>query len=185
MEDEDESITKPTKGNLHKICISCYDEVDIDREHPLFEGGICLKCEEDYIGSTFSFGQDGTPVYCVICSYGGEMYVCSNTACLRAYCTRCVRDFLGEAGLKRVQNTNHWLCFMCSKWKKTTHGLLHGKEGWYDNILRIIQGPSGNKPEALPTQCSRALRVLSVTDSLDTGELWSLYSCTLNWEPTT
>ena len=154
------ALLKADKLAIRNLCISCYTEKDVINQHPMFDGGLCLKCSKAWMKVVFSFGTDGTPVYCVICSGGGDLFVCSNTSCLKVYCRVCISDFLGEAGFRKVDDNPDWSCFMCLEWSKDSHGLVHRKEDWEENVRRMFTF-SSDLPPRLLGKCTRPLRVLS------------------------
>lgn len=91
------------KFQIADVCIGCGD-MNLHTTHPLFEGGFCKECkvrvnslpacinspsislsclflQESFIACSYRFDEDGTQMYCCICSGGVEVYLCDAESC--------------------------------------------------------------------------------------------------------
>ncbi|KAF2905051.1 hypothetical protein ILUMI_27559 [Ignelater luminosus] len=86
------------KEPLLNVCLSCYS-LDVDDEHPFFQGHICLKCQDNLRKGLDVIGDDALCVsntslygiikylgnmfqyYCTVCGLTGTMLYCDNDAC--------------------------------------------------------------------------------------------------------
>ncbi|CAH1794551.1 unnamed protein product [Owenia fusiformis] len=155
------------------VCISCDGATtEVITQHPFFEGGLCLDCKELLMESIWIYGkEDGSNAYCTVCSNGGELFVCEKPNCHRVYCTGCITLFVGEEAVVRIQETDPWICFMCSDYSNENHGLLRAKPDWQQNLLRLFNAENillNN--DALDGFKKRPLRVLSLFDGIGTGK---------------
>uniref|UniRef100_A0A8C6MG11 DNA (cytosine-5-)-methyltransferase n=1 Tax=Nothobranchius furzeri TaxID=105023 RepID=A0A8C6MG11_NOTFU len=53
------------------FCLSC-SSPEINVEHPLFEGGLCLRCKENFSETLYRYDEDGYQSYCTVCCAGSE-----------------------------------------------------------------------------------------------------------------
>ena len=126
----DQTLPTPTSAakrsstkKLSGTCLACSTR-DAQKEHPLFEGVICELCYEQFGECAFVFGEDGTQDFCSICCQSGSLFVCDENQCGRAYCCECIERLCGKAGLKFVENSEPWFCFLCST------------DNCYENLIR-------------------------------------------------
>lgn len=114
-------------------------------------------------------------VYCVICGFGGELFVCDNVGeCGKAYCTECMELFLGESTVAKIRKANEWQCFLCTQYSTASHGCLHPHKDWqqrviklYDTGYRVIEPDLGY----LSSVNKHQIRVLSLFDGIGTAKL--------------
>ncbi|KAL5008110.1 hypothetical protein ScPMuIL_013691 [Solemya velum] len=177
--ESESAIIEVRKGflKIQEVCIGCDDiSCSITHQHPLFDGGLCKGCKDSLTESLFAFGEDGTGVYCCVCSGGGELFVCDSEDCNRAYCTMCIGLYLSEAALKQIRAKSPWLCFLCTPYTSTgtTHGYLKPKKDWQKNLVIFYDtGYRIEKPNLsyLSTENPKPIRVLSLFDGIGTGKL--------------
>ncbi|XP_008277301.1 DNA (cytosine-5)-methyltransferase 3B-like [Stegastes partitus] len=71
------------KGNtIEDFCLSCGSS-EIEVPHPLFEGGLCLRCKENFSETLYRYDEDGYQSYCTVCCAGLEVILCGITSCCR------------------------------------------------------------------------------------------------------
>ncbi|KAI0223442.1 hypothetical protein LSAT2_025369 [Lamellibrachia satsuma] len=114
------------KHHPREVCIACGEERPVVEQHPLFEGGLCQFCK----------------VFCVICGNGGELFVCENTACNRAYCTGCIAELTGGLeSVEAIKRISPWTCYMCVN-ESQPSSLLVKKADWQCNLIALFQPAS-------------------------------------------
>uniref|UniRef100_A0A3B5APE1 DNA (cytosine-5-)-methyltransferase n=1 Tax=Stegastes partitus TaxID=144197 RepID=A0A3B5APE1_9TELE len=64
------------------FCLSCGSS-EIEVPHPLFEGGLCLRCKENFSETLYRYDEDGYQSYCTVCCAGLEVILCGITSCCR------------------------------------------------------------------------------------------------------
>ncbi|XP_033735640.1 DNA (cytosine-5)-methyltransferase 3A-like [Pecten maximus] len=169
-------IVKAGQKKLEEVCIACDDnEKSIHCSHPLFEGGLCKDCKDELTETLYCYGSDGTSVYCAICGFGGELFVCDNlNKCGKAYCTECMELFLGEDTVAKIRKANEWQCFMCTQYSSTSHGCLHPHKDWQQRIIKLFDtGYRVTEPDLGYLSCENKhqIRVLSLFDGIGTAKL--------------
>ena len=50
----------------------------------------------------YLFDDDGTQMYCTICSGGEEVFMCDAENCAKVYCAPCIEKLCGLPELERV-----------------------------------------------------------------------------------
>uniref|UniRef100_A0A8C3SX16 PHD-type domain-containing protein n=1 Tax=Chelydra serpentina TaxID=8475 RepID=A0A8C3SX16_CHESE len=113
-----------------EICICC-GSFQIHTQHPLFHGGICTPCTENFLETFFLYDDDGFMAYCMICSSGKTLLImCGKTLfnLCRCYCLECLDVLVGPGTAEKVKAMNTWLCFMCLP--LSSIGLLKRKKRW-------------------------------------------------------
>ena len=50
----------------------------------------------------YLFDDDGTQMYCTICSGGEEVFMCDAENCAKVYCAPCIEKLCGPPELERV-----------------------------------------------------------------------------------
>uniref|UniRef100_A0A8C4XVY1 DNA methyltransferase 3 like n=1 Tax=Gopherus evgoodei TaxID=1825980 RepID=A0A8C4XVY1_9SAUR len=153
-----------------EICICC-GSFQIHTQHPLFHGGICTPCTENFLETFFLYDEDGFPAFCTICCSGKTLLMCDDPTCNRCYCLECLDVLVSPGTAEKIKAMNTWLCFMCVP--LSSNGLLKRKKRWraklkcfYDqesNHLEIYQplSPWERKP----------INVLSLFDNITTERL--------------
>ncbi|XP_048761481.2 DNA (cytosine-5)-methyltransferase 3B-like [Ostrea edulis] len=164
---------KAGEKELSEICLSCDDIENTEVEdHPLFFGGLCKACKEEWKEYIHIYDEDQTNTFCVICSTGGDLVVCEDVNCGKSYCVECIRNFLSEGQLKKIKESNIWNCFLCTPYAKPTHGCLIPRPNWRDKTVHIFD--SGYRTDISPsffTGPKQAVRVLSLFDGISTGKV--------------
>ncbi|KAG8201270.1 hypothetical protein JTE90_016756 [Oedothorax gibbosus] len=163
------------KGSLklQDVCIACFgSNVEAVSQHPLFEGGICLKCQELLKETIFAVGSDGKNVCCVICAHPGSLILCDSINCSRSYCFDCIGLWLGEETRFEILERNPWLCFFCVHQNSNQHYLLKIKLDWEKRLQFLFQQSTVFVDELskLSNQIKRPIRVLSLFDGISTGK---------------
>uniref|UniRef100_A0A3B5B1B0 DNA (cytosine-5-)-methyltransferase n=1 Tax=Stegastes partitus TaxID=144197 RepID=A0A3B5B1B0_9TELE len=64
---------------LFYFCLSCGSS-EIEVPHPLFEGGLCLRCK-NFSETLYRYDEDGYQSYCTVCCAGLEVILCGITSC--------------------------------------------------------------------------------------------------------
>ncbi|XP_078319606.1 DNA (cytosine-5)-methyltransferase 3B-like isoform X2 [Crassostrea virginica] len=158
---------------LSEICLACDDIENSEVEdHPLFFGGLCKLCKEEWKECIHIYDDDQTNTFCVICSTGGDLVVCEDVNCGKSYCVECIRNFLSEGQLKKIKESPIWNCFLCAMYHKSTHGYLIPRPNWRDKTVHIFD--SGYRTDILPSFFKgpkQAIRVLSLFDGISTGKV--------------
>lgn len=158
---------------LSEICLSCDDIENVEVEdHPLFFGGLCKSCKEEWKESIHIYDDDQTNTFCVICSTGGDLVVCEDVNCGKSYCVECIKNYLSEGQLKKIKESQVWNCFLCTLYNKSTHGYLIPRPNWRDKTVHIFD--SGYRTDMLPSFFKgpkQAVRALSLFDGISTGKV--------------
>nr|AYW00064.1 DNA methyltransferase 3 [Mizuhopecten yessoensis] len=166
---------KAGQKKLEDVCIACDDcDKTVYCAHPLFEGGLCKDCKDELTETLFCYGRDGTNVYCAICGYGGELFVCDNLNCGKAYCTECMELFLGEATVTKIRKASEWQCFVCTRYSPASHGSLHPHEDWQQRIIKLFDTGfrvTDTDLGYLNSENKHQIRVLSLFDGIGTAKL--------------
>ena len=55
----------------------------------------------------YLFDDDGTQMYCTICSGGEEVFMCDAENCAKVYCAPCIEKLCGLPELERVRMYMH------------------------------------------------------------------------------
>ncbi|XP_071164263.1 putative leucine-rich repeat-containing protein DDB_G0290503 isoform X2 [Mytilus edulis] len=166
---------KSKERKLEEICISCNDITqEVIHQHPLFVGGLCKECKQELIESFFAVGEDGTGMFCIVCSSGGKLFVCEESECNNVYCLECIRLFVGEDHVEKIKQADPWKCFLCRPYSLETHGYLMPKTDWMRNILRLYNAGYQVQEQDLSYLLvgeKKKLRVLSLFDGIGTGKV--------------
>ncbi|XP_052103473.1 uncharacterized protein LOC127736951 [Mytilus californianus] len=166
---------KSKERKLEEICISCNDITqEVVHQHPLFVGGLCKECKQELIESFFAVGDDGTGMFCIVCSSGGRLFVCEESECNNVYCLECIRLFVGEDHVEKINQADPWTCFLCHPYSKETHGYLIPKTDWMRNILRLYDTGYQVQEQDLSYLLvgeKKKIRVLSLFDGIGTGKV--------------
>uniref|UniRef100_A0A3Q2YUF5 PHD-type domain-containing protein n=1 Tax=Hippocampus comes TaxID=109280 RepID=A0A3Q2YUF5_HIPCM len=93
-------------------CLAC-GSADIVVQHPLFEGGLCFKCKENFIETLYRYDEDGYQSYCTVCCGGTEVILCGNASCCRCFCKDCVEILVGRGTFRVLKDVDPWSCYIC------------------------------------------------------------------------
>ncbi|XP_047124656.1 DNA (cytosine-5)-methyltransferase 3A isoform X2 [Hydra vulgaris] len=173
-EDVKALFDKAANGNmdLNKICLGCGDLKCI-MEHPLFIGGLCKECKESFMETAYLYDEDGSQMYCSICSDGREIILCDVPGCYRSYCSVCLDMFCGVGYSRTVSAGLDWHCFMCTGEKVR---LIQRRDDWQQRLKNVFSVNNEGYPlpffyDPVPFEDRPSLRVLSLFDGLSTGYL--------------
>ncbi|XP_029316284.1 LOW QUALITY PROTEIN: DNA (cytosine-5)-methyltransferase 3A [Cottoperca gobio] len=160
--------------SIEDICISC-GSLNINREHPLFAGGMCQGCKNCFLECAYQYDDDGYQSYCTICCGGREVLMCGNNNCCRCFCVECVDLLVGQGAAHEAINEDPWNCFMCSQ--KGAFGLLWRRTDWPSRLQHFFANNHDqdfDAPKLYPpvmVEKRKAIRVLSLFDGIATGLL--------------
>uniref|UniRef100_A0A3Q2FL57 PHD-type domain-containing protein n=1 Tax=Cyprinodon variegatus TaxID=28743 RepID=A0A3Q2FL57_CYPVA len=142
------------------FCLCCGTK-DIEIFHPLFKGGLCLKCKDNFTETLYRYDEDGYQSYCTICFYFPlhTWFIC----CLifRSYCEDCLNILAGPGTFDSLKVVDPWVCYLCQPHQP--HGALVPRDDWR------FREPHRVYP-SIPTKLRRPLRVLSLFDGIGTGK---------------
>jgi len=161
------------KRSIESLCLGCGD-TKISIPHPLFEGGLCEECKEAFCEGSYLFDEDGSQMYCSICSDGKEVLMCDSPGCCRSYCGVCIDVLCGAGTTVKISARENWICFLCSG---ESIRLLKRREDWQDRIREMFLSDDEDEFPPLtivppvPIQSRKPVRVLSLFDGLASGLL--------------
>ncbi|KAI5704465.1 hypothetical protein M8J76_000825 [Diaphorina citri] len=98
--------------------------------HPILKTLVCKDCFKFYGDGNFDRGDDGVDLYCRWCAEGGTLFCCSN--CPNVFCKKCVRQNLGIAEMKKVNDASSWSCYVCEPKQ------LWGYRGMFATISQLL-----------------------------------------------
>uniref|UniRef100_A0A8D3D7T9 DNA (cytosine-5-)-methyltransferase n=1 Tax=Scophthalmus maximus TaxID=52904 RepID=A0A8D3D7T9_SCOMX len=163
----------PPGMNIH-FCLSCGSS-EIDALHPLFEGGLCLKCKENFTETLYRYDEDGYQSYCTVCCAGLEVILCGNASCCRCFCKDCVDILVGAGTFDNLKDVDPWSCYMCQP--AQCDGNLRLRPDWSVKVQDFFVNNSAMEFEphrvypSIPAAQRRPLKVLSLFDGIATGYL--------------
>ncbi|XP_062282462.1 DNA (cytosine-5-)-methyltransferase 3 beta, duplicate a [Scomber scombrus] len=172
-----ESITEKLKEKGTKIadlCLSCGTS-EIEVQHPLFEGGLCLKCKGNFVETLYRYDEDGYQSYCTVCCAGLEVILCGNASCCRCFCKDCLDILVGPGTFDKLKDVDPWSCYMCKP--SMCEGNLKLRSDWSVKVQEFFVNNSAMEFEphrvypSIPTDQRRPIRVLSLFDGIATGYL--------------
>lgn len=167
-------LVREGKLEIQDVCLGCgHTKAVVD--HPLFVGGICQQCKESFMECVYLFDDDGTQMYCSICSAGDRVYMCDKPNCARVYCGPCIKKLCGQEELEKVEEAKEWFCYMCRDLGCV--GLLKKQEDWGANLHLLYstgfeqeyEPPRSYAP--IPPENRQAMKVLALFDGIATGML--------------
>uniref|UniRef100_A0A8D3DFX1 DNA (cytosine-5-)-methyltransferase n=1 Tax=Scophthalmus maximus TaxID=52904 RepID=A0A8D3DFX1_SCOMX len=156
------------------FCLSCGSS-EIDALHPLFEGGLCLKCKENFTETLYRYDEDGYQSYCTVCCAGLEVILCGNASCCRCFCKDCVDILVGAGTFDNLKDVDPWSCYMCQP--AQCDGNLRLRPDWSVKVQDFFVNNSAMEFEphrvypSIPAAQRRPLKVLSLFDGIATGYL--------------
>ncbi|XP_033484566.2 uncharacterized protein LOC117258142 isoform X2 [Epinephelus lanceolatus] len=172
-----ESIRENVKGKgktIEHFCLSC-GSTEIEVQHPLFEGGLCLRCKENFSETLYRYDEDGYQSYCTVCCAGFEVILCGNASCCRCFCKDCLEILVGPGTFDKVKDVDPWRCFMCNP--SQCKGNLKLRPDWSVKVQDFFVNNSAMAFEphrvypSIPADQRRPIRVLSLFDGIATGYL--------------
>ncbi|KAF3697204.1 DNA (cytosine-5)-methyltransferase 3B [Channa argus] len=172
-----ESIVEKVKEKgktIEDFCLSC-GSPEIEVQHPLFEGGLCLKCKENFTETLYRYDEDGYQSYCTVCCGGLEVILCGNTSCCRCFCKDCLDILVGQGTFDKLKDIDPWSCYMCKP--SQCHGNLKLRANWGVRVQDFFANSSAMAFEphrvypSIPADQRRPIKVLSLFDGIATGYL--------------
>ncbi|XP_039591495.1 DNA (cytosine-5)-methyltransferase 3A-like [Polypterus senegalus] len=163
------------KGKIiENFCLSC-GSPETETFHPLFEGGLCVRCKDNFTETVYRYDEDGYQSYCTICCAGLEVILCGNSSCCRCYCIDCLDTLVGAGTFEKLKNVDPWSCYICMP--SARYGVLKQRPNWSVKVQQFFANNSGMEFEphrlypAVPADQRRPIRVLSLFDGIATGYL--------------
>uniref|UniRef100_A0A7N6BLE4 DNA (cytosine-5-)-methyltransferase n=1 Tax=Anabas testudineus TaxID=64144 RepID=A0A7N6BLE4_ANATE len=159
---------------ISDFCLSCGSS-EIEVRHPLFEGGLCLKCKENFTETLYRYDEDGYQSYCTVCCGGSEVILCGNTSCCRCFCKDCLDILVGDGTFDKLKDIDPWSCYICKP--SQCEGNLKLRPDWSVNVQDFFANTSAMEFEphrvypVIPADQRRPLKVLSLFDGIATGYL--------------
>ncbi|XP_036386719.1 uncharacterized protein LOC118779008 [Megalops cyprinoides] len=160
--------------NIEDFCLCCGCP-HIDIFHPLFEGGLCLKCKENFTETLYRYDEDGYQSYCTVCCAGLEVLLCGNANCCRCYCKDCLDILVGPDTFDKLKGMDPWMCYLCLPSHR--YGVLKRRLDWSVRVQELFVNNSAMEFEphrvypSIPAHQRRPIRVLSLFDGIATGYL--------------
>uniref|UniRef100_H2MIN9 DNA (cytosine-5-)-methyltransferase n=1 Tax=Oryzias latipes TaxID=8090 RepID=H2MIN9_ORYLA len=154
------------------FCLSC-SSTEVDVQHPLFEGGLCLRCKENFSETLYRYDEDGYQSYCTVCCAGLEVVLCDNVNCCRCFCKDCLNILIEDGTFEKLRDTETWNCFMCTP--SQCKGNLQLRPDWSVRVQDFFANSSALEFEphrvypSIPVAERRPLKVLSLFDGIATG----------------
>ncbi|XP_024148803.1 DNA (cytosine-5-)-methyltransferase 3 beta, duplicate a [Oryzias melastigma] len=165
---------KRSGKKIEDFCLSC-SSPDVDVQHPLFEGGLCLRCKENFSETLYRYDDDGYQSYCTVCCAGQEVVLCDNVNCCRCFCKDCLNLLIGDQTFEKLRDTEKWNCFMCKP--SQCEGYLLLRPDWSVRVQDFFANSTALEFEphrvypSIPAAERRPLKVLSLFDGIATGYL--------------
>ncbi|XP_038578809.1 DNA (cytosine-5-)-methyltransferase 3 beta, duplicate a isoform X3 [Micropterus salmoides] len=172
-----ESITERVKEKgktIEDFCLSCGSS-EIEVQHPLFEGGLCLRCKENFTETLYRYDEDGYQSYCTVCCAGLEVILCGNASCCRCFCKDCLDILVGPGTFDKLKDVDPWRCYMCNP--SQCDGNLKLRPDWSVKVQDFFVNNSAMEFEphrvypSIPADQRRPIKVLSLFDGIATGYL--------------
>ncbi|XP_034028908.1 DNA (cytosine-5-)-methyltransferase 3 beta, duplicate a [Thalassophryne amazonica] len=168
-----ETINK--KGQtIEEFCLSC-GMSEIVVQHPLFEGGLCVKCKDNFTETLYRYDEDGYQSYCTVCCAGTEVILCGNDSCCRCFCKDCLDILVGSGTFDELKDIDPWSCYMCNP--TNCDGQLKLRPDWSKKVQEFFANNSAMEFEphrvypSIPAPKRRPMKVLSLFDGIATGYL--------------
>ncbi|XP_031701182.1 DNA (cytosine-5-)-methyltransferase 3 beta, duplicate a isoform X3 [Anarrhichthys ocellatus] len=167
-------MVKEKGKTIENFCLSC-GSTEIEVQHPLFEGGLCLKCKGNFTETLFRYDEDGYQSYCTVCCGGTEVILCGNASCCRCFCKDCVEILVGPGTFDKLKDIDPWSCYMCKP--SQCEGNLKLRPDWSVKVQDFFANNSAMAFEphrvypSIPADQRRPIKVLSLFDGIATGYL--------------
>uniref|UniRef100_A0A8C4I5A5 DNA (cytosine-5-)-methyltransferase n=1 Tax=Dicentrarchus labrax TaxID=13489 RepID=A0A8C4I5A5_DICLA len=165
-------VTK--RKTIEDFCLSCGSS-ELEVRHPLFEGGLCLKCKDNFIETLYRYDEDGYQSYCTVCCAGSEVILCGNASCCRCFCKDCLDILVGPGTFDKLKDVDPWSCYMCDP--SQCDGNLKLRPDWRVKVQDFFVNNSALEFEphrvypSIPADQRRPIKVLSLFDGIATGYL--------------
>ncbi|XP_020491467.2 DNA (cytosine-5-)-methyltransferase 3 beta, duplicate a [Labrus bergylta] len=172
-----ESIPEKVKQNgktIEDVCLCCGSS-EIEVVHPLFEGGLCLKCKMNFTETLYRYDEDGYQSYCTVCCAGLEVILCGNASCCRCFCKDCLEILVGPGTFDKMKDIDPWSCYFCKP--AQCEGNLKLRPDWSVKVQDLFVNNSAMEFEphriypSISADLRRPIRVLSLFDGIATGYL--------------
>ncbi|XP_028264942.1 uncharacterized protein LOC114438071 [Parambassis ranga] len=172
-----ESIIEKVKEKgrtIEDFCLSC-GSTELEVAHPLFEGGLCLRCKENFSETLYRYDDDGYQSYCTVCCAGLEVILCGNASCCRCFCKDCLEVLVGPGTFDKLKDVDPWRCYMCLP--SQCEGNLKLRPDWSVRVQDFFANNSAMEFEphrvypSIPADQRRPIKVLSLFDGIATGYL--------------
>ncbi|KAM9829845.1 DNA (cytosine-5)-methyltransferase 3C-like isoform X2 [Syngnathus typhle] len=160
------------KLDIEGFCLCCGSD-EVETFHPLFKGGLCLRCKNNFTETLYRYDDDGYQSYCTICCYGLEVILCGNGGCCRSYCNDCLNILAGHGTFDSLKHVDPWICYICQNHQG--HRALLPREDWSIRVQQFFANNSAMEFEphrvypSIRTNLRRPIRVLSLFDGIATG----------------
>ncbi|XP_027731263.1 DNA (cytosine-5)-methyltransferase 3-like [Vombatus ursinus] len=154
--------------NIEDLCICC-GSFQIHTQHPLFDGGMCIQCKDNFLESFFLYDEDGYQSLCTICCSGEILLTCENPNCNRCYCFECVDALVNPGSSAKFQAMNNWRCFLCLP-LISENGLLKKRRKWRENLKDFYDRESQRPLEmykTMPEWKRKPIQVLSLFGDIE------------------
>uniref|UniRef100_A0A4W6EGQ0 DNA (cytosine-5-)-methyltransferase n=1 Tax=Lates calcarifer TaxID=8187 RepID=A0A4W6EGQ0_LATCA len=166
-------LTVRESFTISDFCLTC-GSTEIEVQHPLFEGGLCLKCK-NFTETLYRYDEDGYQSYCTVCCAGLEVILCGEVSCCRCFCKDCLDILVGPGTFDKLKDIDPWSCYMCKP--SQCEGNLKLRPDWSVKVQDFFVNNSGMEFEphrvypSIPAGQRRPLKVLSLFDGIATGYL--------------
>uniref|UniRef100_A0A8C9WTG9 DNA (cytosine-5-)-methyltransferase n=1 Tax=Scleropages formosus TaxID=113540 RepID=A0A8C9WTG9_SCLFO len=157
-----------------QFCLAC-GKTKVVTFHPLFEGGLCVKCKNVYLEISYMYDDDGYQSYCTVCCGGREVLLCGNTNCCRCFCIDCLDVLVGAGVSASARALDPWHCYVCQP--SQSSAALRCRPDWSQKLQEFFASdhdPDFEPPmtyPAVPAEQRKPIRVLSLFDGIATGYL--------------
>ncbi|XP_043849402.1 DNA (cytosine-5)-methyltransferase 3-like [Dromiciops gliroides] len=154
--------------NIEDVCICC-GSLQIHTQHPLFDGGMCIPCKDNFLESFFLYDEDGYQSFCTICCSGEILLTCENPNCNRSYCFECVDALVNPGSSAKFQAMSNWKCFLCLP-LISENGLLKKRRKWREHLKDFYDRES-QRPlkmyKTVPAWKRKPIQVLSLFGDIE------------------
>ncbi|KAM9856149.1 DNA (cytosine-5-)-methyltransferase 3 beta, duplicate a [Aulostomus maculatus] len=165
---------KKRNSKVEDYCLSCGTS-EIEVQHPLFEGGLCHRCKENFTETLYRYDEDGYQSYCTVCCAGLEVILCGNASCCRCFCKDCLEILVGPGTFDKMKDVDPWSCYICNP--SQCDGNLKLRPDWSVKVQDFFANNSAMAFEphrvypSIPADLRRPIKVLSLFDGIATGYL--------------
>ncbi|XP_018594553.2 DNA (cytosine-5)-methyltransferase 3A-like [Scleropages formosus] len=172
----EQMVHEVVKNNrsIEEFCLAC-GKTKVVTFHPLFEGGLCVKCKNVYLEISYMYDDDGYQSYCTVCCGGREVLLCGNTNCCRCFCIDCLDVLVGAGVSASARALDPWHCYVCQP--SQSSAALRCRPDWSQKLQEFFASdhdPDFEPPmtyPAVPAEQRKPIRVLSLFDGIATGYL--------------